>query len=63
MHGGNIIMNTFRTKVSVVIMIIAGIIGLFAGSALNEGLGGSILFSLIAGLACIIYTIDNKNNE
>ncbi len=56
-------MNTFRTKVSVVIMIIAGIIGLFAGSALNEGLGGSILFSLIAGIACIIYTIDNKNNE
>lgn len=56
-------MNTFRTKVSVAIMIIAGIIGLFAGSALNEGLSGSILFSLIAGIACIIYTIDNKNNE
>lgn len=53
-------MNKFRTVVSVVIMVIAGVAGLFAGAALNEGLSGAILFSLIAGIACIIYTIDNQ---
>ena len=54
------VMNKFRTVVSVVIMVIAGVAGLFAGAALNEGLSGAILFSLIAGIACIIYTIDNQ---
>lgn len=53
-------MKKFRTVVSIIIMVIAGIIGLFVGSALNEGLNGAILFSLIAGIACIIYTIDNR---
>ena len=50
----------FRTVVSVVIMMIAGIIGLFVGAAMNEALNGAILFSLISGIACIIYTIDNQ---
>ena len=53
-------MNKFRTVVSLIIMIIAGIIGFFAGAALGGGLDGAILFSLIAGIACIIYTIDNQ---
>ena len=53
-------MNKFRTVVSLIIMIIAGIIGFFAGAALDEGLNGAILFSLIAGIGCIIYTIDNQ---
>ena len=53
-------MNKFRTVVSLIIMIIAGIIGFFAGAALEAGLNGAILFSLIAGIGCIIYTIDNQ---
>ena len=53
-------MKRFRTVVSVIIMVIAGIIGFFVGSALNEGLDGAVLFSLIAGMACVIYTIDNR---
>ena len=53
-------MNKFRTVVSLVIMAIAGIAGFFAGAALDEGLNGAILFSLIAGIGCIIYTIDNQ---
>lgn len=53
-------MKKFRTVVSIIIMMIAGIIGLLAGSALNEGLNGAILFSLIAGIACVIYAIDNR---
>lgn len=53
-------MNKFRTVVSLVIMVIAGIIGFFAGAALDGGINGAILFSLIAGIACVIYTIDNQ---
>ena len=53
-------MNRFRTVVSLVIMAIAGIAGFFAGTFLDAGLDGAILFSLIAGIACIIYTIDNQ---
>ncbi|MDO5785485.1 MAG: hypothetical protein Q4P20_10540 [Eubacteriales bacterium] len=53
-------MKKFRTVVSIIIMVIAGIMGFFVGSALNEGLNGAILFSLIAGIACVIYTIDNR---
>lgn len=53
-------MNKFRTVVSLIIMIITGIIGFFAGAALEAGLDGAILFSLIAGIGCIIYTIDNQ---
>lgn len=53
-------MKKFRTVVSVVIMMIASIIGLFVGATMNEALNGAILFSLISGIACIIYTIDNR---
>lgn len=53
-------MNKFRTVVSLIIMIVAGIAGFFAGAFLDAGLNGAILFSLIAGIACIIYTVDNQ---
>ncbi len=56
-------MNKFRTEVSIIIMVAAGIAGLFLGSLLDEGAAGAILFALIAGIACIIYTIDNSNND
>ena len=45
-------MSKFRTVVSVIIMIIAG-------AFLNDAMGGAILFSMISGIACIIYTLDN----
>lgn len=53
-------MNRFRTVVSLIIMIIAAIAGFFAGAFLDAGPDGAILFSLIAGIACIIYTVDNQ---
>ncbi len=53
-------MNKNRTIGSVAIMIISAFIGFFIGTSLNDGAGGAILFALIAGIACIIYTIDNK---
>ena len=55
-------MREVRTAISVIIMFFAGVIGLFVGAALNEGLSGAILFSLIAGIACIIYTIDSRED-
>lgn len=53
-------MNKFRTVVAVIIMVIAGIIGFFAGEFLVGTMHGAIWCSLIAGIACIIYTIDNQ---
>lgn len=54
------IMNKFRTVISVIIMVLAGIVGFFAGATLGSGLEGAILFSMVAGIGCIVYTIDNQ---
>ncbi|MDY6314351.1 MAG: hypothetical protein SPL89_04150 [Clostridia bacterium] len=45
-----------KTAAAVIIMIIAGIIG----TIYDDSMDGAILFSLIAGIACVIYTVDNK---
>jgi len=55
-------MKKFRTVVSVIIMILCGIVGLFFGGAFNNAIGGCILGVLISGMACIIYVLDNQNN-
>lgn len=49
----------FRTVASVIIMVIAALVGFFAGSVLSDGLHGAILFALISGIGCIVYTVDN----
>ena len=53
-------MNKFRTIVSVIAMVLAGTVGFFIGSALGNAFSGAILFSMIAGIACVVYTIDNR---
>lgn len=53
-------MKKFKTVLAVIIMVIAGIVGFFIGATLDEAMGGAILFSMITGIACIIYTIDNQ---
>ena len=55
-------MKEFRTVCSVIIMLLAAFVGLFVDVALNEKLNCPILFALISGIACIIYTIDNRDN-
>lgn len=55
-------MKKFRTMISVIIMVLSGMAGLFVGAFLNDMVGGAILFSLIAGIACIIYAMDNREN-
>ena len=52
-------MKKFRTAVSVIIMVIAGIVGFFVGASVNEAMTGAVLFSMISGIVCIIYIIDN----
>ena len=54
-------MKKFRTLVSLIAMVLAGVVGFFAGSALENAFGGAILFSMIAGIACVVYTIDNQS--
>lgn len=56
-------MKKFRTIISVIIMIVCGIAGLFFGGAFNNVVGGCILGVLISGIACIIYVLDNQNNS
>lgn len=55
-------MKKFRTSVSVIVMVLAGVAGMFAGFALGDPFGGAILFSMIAGIACVIYAVDNPEN-
>lgn len=57
---GGVYMKKFRTSISVTIMIFAAIGGYLTGATANEPMGGAILFAMIAGLACIVYAIDNQ---
>ena len=54
-------MKKFRTAGAVIIMALAAVIGIFAGAALGDAVGGAILLTLIAGTGCIVYAIDNRN--
>ena len=56
-------MKKFRTIISVIIMILCGIAGLFFGGAFNNTIGGCILGVLISGIACVIYALDNLDNS
>ena len=52
-------MDKFRTVVSLIIMVISAFAGFIVGAFLNNAMGGAILFALISGISCIIYTVDN----
>ena len=49
-----------RTFISIVVMIIAAVIGLYLGGT-NHAMGGATLFATIAGFACVIQAIESKN--
>lgn len=53
-------MRLFRMIISIFVMLIAGLIGFFVGIRIDEAMSGAILFSLIAGIACVIYAIENQ---
>lgn len=56
-------MQKFRTVASVIIMAVCGIIGFFIGSLIEEPMGGAILFSMISGIACVVYAMDNRESR
>lgn len=52
-----------RTIISVVIIIIAAVVGFFMGSGMNDSMGGASLFAIIAGFACTIHAIENQKKS
>lgn len=51
----------FRTAVSLIVMLLSGAAGFFIGAALGNAWGGAICFSMIAGIACVVYAVDNRD--
>ena len=49
-----------RMIISIVIIIVAAVIGFAMGADMNEAMGGATLFATIAGFACTIQAIENK---
>lgn len=45
---------------AVIVMAAAGIVGFFVGAIMKEAMSGAILLSVIAGIACIVYNLDNR---
>lgn len=48
-----------RTFISIVVMIIAAVIGLYIGG-MTQAMGFATLFATIAGFACTIQAIESK---
>ena len=51
-----------RVMISIILMVIAALVGFFFGAGMNEAMGGAILLSMITGFACTISAIE-KNKE
>lgn len=49
-----------RTVISIVIIIVAAVIGFAMGAGMNEAMGGATLFVTITGFACTIQAIESK---
>lgn len=56
-------MKNFRTIVSLIAMVLYGMLGFLIGTVLGNAFGGAILFTMTAGIACVVYTIDNRKSE
>ena len=52
-----------RTMISIVLIIIAALIGFFFGAGMNEAMGGAILLSMITGFACTISAIEKNRKK
>ena len=52
-----------RTIVSIVIMLISALVGIFVGSAMNAAEAFGIIFAIIAGFACTIHAIESKKDK
>ena len=52
-----------RAKISVILIVIAALVGFFFGTGMNEAMGGAILLSMITGFACTISAIEKNKKE
>ena len=53
-------MRKFKAVDAVCIMVLAGIVGFFIGAFLDNSMGGAILFSMVAGFACVVHAIGDR---
>ena len=53
-------MRKFKAVDAVCIMVLAGIVGFFMGDFLDNSMGGAILFSMVAGFACVVHAIGDS---
>ena len=61
-RGGDFVVS-MKTIGSDVVIILAAIVGLFLGAAMNDRLSSSILLTVIAGFICVIYTIESSGKK
>lgn len=52
-----------RVMISIILMVIAALVGFFFGAGMNEAMGGAILLSMITGFACIINAIEKNKKD
>ena len=52
-----------RVMISIILMVIAALVGFFFGAGMNEAMGGAILLSMITGFACTINAIEKNKKE
>ena len=48
--------------ISIILMVIAALVGFFLGAGMNEAMG-AILLSMITGFACTISAIEKNKKE
>lgn len=39
---------------------LAVFVGFFVGASVNDSMGGAIVFSMIAGIVCVVHTPDSR---
>ena len=49
--------------ISIILMVIAALVGFFFGAGMNEAMGGAILLSMITGFACTINAIEKNKKD
>ena len=52
-----------RIMISIILMVIAALVGFFFGAGMNEAMGGAILLSMITGFACTINAIEKNKKD
>ena len=58
--NNNVIM---RVMISIILMVIAALVGFFFGAGMSEAMGGAILLSMITGFACTISAIEKNKKD